>query len=263
MTSFSQCRFLERKFSSRAIVVLLVLAALMSTVTPTLGQEESPGIEVRVMGGEDSGAGSTAIRLVLLLTLLSVAPSILLMMTCFVRIVIAFHFLRIAMGTQQMPPNQVIIGLSLFLSLFVMSPVIDQIREDAWTKYEAGEVDAIEGAKLASGPLREFMLKNTRSSDLKLFVTMSKIPKPEGPQDLPMRVVVPAFLISEIRSGFEIGFLLFLPFLVVDLVVAATLLSMGMMMLPPAMVSLPFKVLLFVLVDGWGLLAGSLVKGFQ
>jgi flagellar biosynthetic protein FliP len=194
---------------------------------------------------------------------LAVAPSILLLMTCFVRLILALHFLRQALGTPQMPPNQVVVGLALFLTFFVMSPTIDRIYDTAWLPYEQGQIDVAQSLTTASAPLKTFMLKNVREADLLLFVKMAKLQRPATPDDLPLRVVVPAFVISELRVGFEIGFLLFLPFLVVDLVVSSVLLSMGMMMLPPQMISMPFKLLLFVLVDGWGLLAGSLVAGFR
>jgi flagellar biosynthetic protein FliP len=246
----------------RLIALLVVVAALSAFAAPAVAAPGQASIELK-LGDPSTGAeSSTAVRLLLLLTVLAVAPSILLLMTSFVRFVIAFHFLRHALGTPQMPPNQVLVGLALFLTLFVMSPVVDRVYEDAWLPYEAGELTPTEGLAAASEPMRDFMLENTRKADLKLFVEMSQEDTPESADELSLRVVVPAFVISELRTGFEIGFLLFLPFLVIDLVVASVLLSMGMMMLPPAMVSLPFKVLLFVLVDGWNLIAGSLVAGF-
>jgi flagellar biosynthetic protein FliP len=246
----------------RRLLTALVGLLVVLFAAPGLAVADGPTIQVS-LGDSADGVGSSAVKLVILLTLLSVAPAILLMMSCFVRFIVAFHFLRQALGTPQMPPNQVVIGLALFMTLFVMSPTIDQIHQRAWVPYENGELDTMEGIEAAAGPLREFMLSNTRQSDLKLFVQMGQIERPRTADDLPMRVIVPAFIVSELRAGFKIGFLLFLPFLVVDLVVASVLLSMGMMMLPPAMVSLPFKVLLFVLVDGWGLIASSLVAGFR
>ncbi len=243
--------------------IVLAIAVALLTASPALAAPGEASVQFTVSDPAGGPEGSTALRIMLLLTILAVAPGILLLTSSFVRFVIAFHFLRHALGTPSMPPNQVLIGLALFLTLFVMSPVIDQVYTEAWVPYEEGEMDALESAKLAAGPLKDFMLKHTRKSDLKLFVSMSRIDRPAGPEDLPLRVVTPAFVISELRAGFEIGFLLFLPFLVIDLVVASVLLSMGMMMLPPAMVSLPFKILLFVLVDGWSLIAGSLVAGFQ
>ena len=243
--------------------VLRGLAVFWTVVLATVGPAlAGPGsIELNLDGGD--GIANSAVRLFLLMTLLAVAPSLVLMMTCFVRFVIALHFVRQALGTPQMPPNQVVIGLALFLTLFAMSPTIDRVYEQAWKPWEQGEIDEYEGLQAAATPLRQFMLANTREADLKLFVRMSRIERPEGPDQLPLRVVIPAYVISELKTGFQIGFLLFLPFLVIDLVVASILLSMGMMMLPPAMVSLPFKILLFVLVDGWSLIAGSLVAGLH
>jgi flagellar biosynthetic protein FliP len=206
---------------------------------------------------------TTPLELLLFLTLLSILPAILVMTTCFTRIVVVLSFLRQALGTPQVPPTQVIIGLSLFITLFVMSPVVDRIYVDAYQPYTKKEINAEEALNRAGVPLKEFMLKQTREKDLALFLKMSKSERPATPMDLPLRVVIPAFAIGELKKAFEIGFLIFLPFLVIDMVVASVLLSMGMMMLPPIMVSMPFKLLLFVLVDGWDLLIGSLVGGFK
>lgn len=206
---------------------------------------------------------TTPLELLLFLTLLSILPAILVMTTSFTRIVVVLSFLRQALGTPQVPPTQVIIGLSLFITLFVMSPVVDRIYADAYQPYTKKEINAEEAINRAGVPLKEFMLKQTREKDLALFLKMSKQERPATPMDLPMRVVIPAFAIGELKKAFEIGFLIFLPFLVIDMVVASVLLSMGMMMLPPIMVSMPFKLLLFVLVDGWDLLIGSLVGGFK
>ncbi|MBP7146488.1 MAG: flagellar type III secretion system pore protein FliP [Acidobacteria bacterium] len=244
---------------TRRVLVALALLAACAALPALAADDSGPAsIQLRLDGG-----GSTALRLLILMTVLAVTPALLLMMTCFVRFIVALHFLRQALGTPQMPPNQVVIGLALFLTLFTMSPVLEKVHSEAWLPYNEGKLDATAGLTAAAGPMKEFMLRNTREADLALFVRMSKMPRPSGPADLPLRVVVPSYVISELRAGFEIGFLLFLPFLVVDLVVSSILLSMGMMMLPPAMVSLPFKVLLFVLVDGWSLLAGSLVAGVR
>ena len=241
----------------------LALVAICSLFAPAaLAAPNEASIELTLGDPLSGPAGSTAVRMLLLMTVLAVAPSILLMMTSFVRFIVVFHFLRHALGTPSMPPNQVLIGMALFLTMFVMAPVIDDVHEKAWIPYDEGEIDVVEALQEAGAPLKSFMLEHTRQTDLKLFVGMAQIERPDGPVDLPLRVVIPAFLISELRAGFEIGFLLFLPFLVIDLVVASVLLSMGMMMLPPAMVSLPFKILLFVLVDGWGLVVGSMAAGF-
>ncbi len=206
---------------------------------------------------------TTPLEVLLFLTLLSILPAILVMTTCFTRIVVVLSFLRQALGTPQVPPTQVIIGLALFITLFVMSPVIDTIYTDAYQPYTKKQINAEEALNRAGVPLKEFMLKQTREKDLALFLKMSKAERPATPMDLSMRVVIPAFAIGELKKAFEIGFLIFLPFLVIDMVVASVLLSMGMMMLPPIMVSMPFKLLLFVLVDGWQLLIGSLVGGFR
>ncbi|MDQ7007283.1 MAG: flagellar type III secretion system pore protein FliP [Acidobacteriota bacterium] len=245
--------------------VVLATALLWLLLGPGTAMAAPGGstLELKVTDPATDGFGSSAVRIIVMLTLIAVAPMLLLLMTSFVRLIITFHFLRQALGTPQMPPNQVLIALSLFLTLFVMSPVVDEIHQQAWQPYTEGEIDTLEAVQTAAGPVKEFMLHNTRQKDLKLFLQMGRFERPEKPEDLPMRVVVPAFAISEMRTGFEIGFLLFLPFLVVDLVVASVLLSMGMMMLPPAMVSLPFKIMLFVLVDGWTLVVGSLVAGFR
>ncbi len=208
------------------------------------------------------GAVSAPLQIVLFLTLLSFVPAALVIMTSFTRIAIVFHFLRQALGTQEMPSNQMMVGLTLFLTFFIMAPVGERIHADAVVPAMAGEIDVTEALTRGAPPLREFMLKQTRETDLALFVELGKVARPSTPADLPMRVVVPAFAISELKTGFQMGFFLFVPFLLIDLVVSTTLLSMGMLQLPPAMISLPFKILLFVLIDGWHLVVGSLVKSF-
>ncbi|MEP7116513.1 MAG: flagellar type III secretion system pore protein FliP [Acidobacteriota bacterium] len=208
------------------------------------------------------GAVSAPLQIVLFLTLLSFIPAILVIMTSFTRIAIVFHFLRQALGTGEMPSNQMMVGLTLFLTFFIMAPVGERVHTLAIQPAIAGQIDITEAINRGTPPLREFMLKQTREADLALFVELGKLPKPATPADLPMRVVVPAFAISELKTGFQMGFFLFVPFLLIDLVVSTTLLSMGMLQLPPAMISLPFKVLLFVLIDGWNLLVASLVKSF-
>ena len=209
------------------------------------------------------GAISAPLPIVLLLTLITFLPAILVTMTSFTRIVIVFHFLRQALGTQEMPGNQILIGLALFLTVFIMAPVGTRINELAVTPVMNGEITVNEAIQRGSPPLREFMLKQTRENDIRLFLEMSKGPKPASASQLPMTVVIPAYVISELKTGFQMGFFLFVPFLLIDLVVSTTLLSMGMLQLPPAMISLPFKVLLFVMIDGWNLLVGSLVRSFH
>ena len=208
------------------------------------------------------GAVSAPLQIVLLLTLISFLPAILVTMTSFTRIAIVFHFLRQALGTQEMPSNQILIGLALFLTMFIMAPVGAQINQLAVEPTLAGRMNVTEAISRGTPPLREFMLKQTRETDLALFVELSKAPKPRSASELPMTVVMPAYVISELKTGFQMGFFLFVPFLLIDLVVSTTLLSMGMMQLPPAMVSLPFKILLFVMIDGWNLLVGSIVRSF-
>lgn len=206
---------------------------------------------------------NTPMEILLFLTLLAILPSILVMVTSFTRIVVVLSFLRQALGTPQVPPTQVVIGLSLFITLFIMSPVIDRIYAEAYMPYTKKEINAEDALGRAGVPLKEFMLRQTKEKDLALFLKMSRLERPATPMDLPLRVVVPAFAIGELKKAFEIGFLIFLPFLVIDMVVASILLSMGMMMLPPVTISMPFKLLLFVLVDGWDLLIGSLVGGYR
>jgi flagellar biosynthesis protein FliP len=204
-----------------------------------------------------------AIQVFLIISFLSFLPAMLVMFTSFTRIVVILSFLRQAIGAQTIPPNPVIIGLSIFLTFFVMSPTIDVITKNAIGPYMDKKISIQEAITVATPPLKTFMLKQTRQKDIALFLNIAKTPVPATPMDLPMRIVVPAFAISELKTAFEIGFLLFLPFLIIDVVVSSVLLSMGMMMLPPVLVSLPFKLLLFVLVDGWNLVVGSIVRSFQ
>ncbi|SHE59836.1 flagellar biosynthetic protein FliP [Thermoanaerobacter uzonensis DSM 18761] len=205
---------------------------------------------------------ATSLQIVLLLTVLTLAPSILIMMTSFTRIVIVLSFLRNALGLQQMPPNQVLIGLALFLTLFIMAPVGQDINNNAIKPYTEGKITQQEAYQNAIKPLKNFMLKQTRQNDLNLFVSLAKI-KVNNPEDLPMKVVIPSFIISELKTAFEIGFIIYIPFLIIDIIVASVLMSMGMFMLPPVLISLPFKVLLFILVDGWNLVVKSLILGFR
>ena len=242
----------------KSLFLVVLIAAMLFMATPALAQTPSR-VDVKVDG---VGSISAPLQLVLLLTLLSFLPAILVTMTSFTRIAIVFHFLRQALGTQEVPSNQILIGLALFLTMFIMAPVADRINTQALQPAMAGKIDVAQAVTQATPPLRDFMLKQTRETDLALFIEAAKVERPEGPSDLPMRVVIPAYVISEIKTGFQMGFFLFVPFLLIDLVVSTTLLSMGMMQLPPAMISLPFKLLLFVMIDGWGLVVGSLVRSF-
>lgn len=203
-----------------------------------------------------------ALRVVALITLLTFAPAIVLLMSSFTRILLVLSFLRQAIGVPTMPPNQVLIGLSLFMSYFVMAPTFDKIYDQAVVPYMNKEIVASEAATKASEPLKEFMLRQTRPDDLKLFYRLGEMPQPQSRADVSMRALVPAFVISELKAAFQIGFMVYLPFIVIDMIVSSVLMAMGMMMLPPTIVSLPLKIILFVLVDGWNLLSGSLVSSF-
>lgn len=210
-----------------------------------------------------NGDGTNSLEIIEMLTILALLPSILIMTTCFTRIVIVLSFLRNALGLQQTPPNQVLIGISLFLTLFIMSPVVSKINTDAYQPYKEETITQEEFLQKASEPLKEFMLKNTKKEDLNLFVNLSKQDSSTPAQDMPITTVIPAFMTSELKRAFIIGFLLYIPFLIIDMIVSSTLMSMGMIMLPPATVSLPFKLLLFVLVNGWDLLFKTLASGFH
>ena len=222
------------------------------------------GLPAITMTPNDNGTESYTISLQILalMTVLSFIPAILIMMTSFTRIVIVLSILRQAMGLQQAPSNQVVIGLALFLSLFIMSPVLDKINIVAVQPYMSDEVDAIKALELAQGPLREFMLSQTRDKDIMVFLDIANRTDVKSPEEAPITVLIPAFITSELKTAFQIGFMLFIPFLVIDLVVASILMAMGMMMLSPMIVSLPFKLMLFVLVDGWALVMGTLAKSF-
>jgi flagellar biosynthetic protein FliP len=221
-----------------------------------------PKIGVNVEPAKNPQDVAASIQILLLLTVLSIAPSILIMMTSFTRIIIILSFLRNALGTQQMPPNQVLIGLALFLTLFIMAPVGTQINEQAFQPFVKGEITQEVAFEKSSHVIKDFMYKYTRDKDLALFVSLSGQKLPVDKEKLSLTVVIPAFLISELKTAFQIGFLIFLPFLIIDMVVSSTLMSMGMMMLPPVMISLPFKILLFIMVDGWNLVTQSIVRGF-
>jgi len=222
-----------------------------------------PKVSVQVGESTDPGDLSTTLQIIILMTVLALAPSILIMVTSFIRIVVVMSFLRNAMGIQQMPPNQLLVALSLILTFFIMSPVISQSYSEGIKPYIDKQIDGEEAFDKTVAPVRKWMLAQTREKDLALFVNIAKLDQPEKPEDLPLHVLVPGFVISELRTAFQIAFVLFVPFLVIDMVVASVLMSMGMMMLPPVIVSLPFKILLFVLVDGWYLLVKSLVESFR
>ncbi|MBB6732863.1 flagellar type III secretion system pore protein FliP [Cohnella zeiphila] len=221
-----------------------------------------PAISVSMGDGKDP-IGASSLSLLLLITVLSISPAILVLMTSFTRIVIVLGFVRTSLGTQQMPPNQVLIGLALFMTLFIMSPTLSQVNDQALQPYLKGQISQTDALAKAAVPMKEFMYKQTREKDLLLFMNYTKTAKPKTYQDIPITVLVPAYAMSELKTAFQMGFMIFVPFLVIDMVVASTLMAMGMMMLPPVMISLPFKILLFVLVDGWYLVVKSLLTSFQ
>lgn len=236
--------------------------------TPVQGVGDSPGSSLlqQVIGVD----ASKPLEIIILMTIIALLPSLLIMMTCFARIVIVLGFLRTAMQTQNTPPNMVLTGLALFLTIFIMAPVFGEINEIAYEPYSNEQIDTKEAFERASVPLRKFMLKQTSNDDLEFFVELAKLDVPEDglteeykENSLPFTVVVPSFMISELKRAFQMGFMIFLPFLIIDIVVGSTLMSMGMMMLPPAMISMPFKILVFVLADGWNLLIGSLVTSYN
>lgn len=250
----------------KKIVICTILSLLIFGLLCTAAFA-APGISVSddgitISSTDDPEEISTSIKLLLILTVLSLLPSILIMMTSFTRIIIVLSFLRNSMGTQQIPPNQVIIGLSLFLTFFIMSPVLNDINQNALVPFSESRISIEEAIDRAEISLKDNMLKHTRDKDLALFAGIAKVEPPEKLTDLPLTVVVPAFMISELKTAFQMGFMLYIPFLVIDMVVASTLMSMGMMMLPPVMISMPFKILLFIMVDGWNLLTENIIKSF-
>ena len=221
-----------------------------------------PSVNLGFKTTENPNEVVNAVKIILMLTVLTLAPAILIMMTGFTRIIIVLSFLRQALGTQQMPPNQLLVGLALFLTFFVMRPAFEEINTKALRPYLASTISQDQAVDQALLPLRRFMFNQTRDSDLALFIKLSKMEKPKTRQDVSTMVLIPSFVISELKTAFQIGFIIYLPFLVIDMVIASVLMAMGMMMLPPVVISLPFKIMLFVLVDGWTLLVGSMVQSF-
>ncbi len=251
-------------FIIAAISVLTILAPTTMALAQGAGGGGTgiPKITIGVGDAQDPSDVSTAVKILLLFTVLSLLPSALVMLTSFTRIVVVLGFMRQAMGTHSAPNNQVIIGLSLFLTVFIMWPIFNQIKEQSLDPYMENSISYEEATTLAIKPLRSFMLMHTNQKDLALFAKASRIPKPKTVEDLPIHIVIPAFMTSELRTAFMIGFLIYMPFLIIDMIVASILMSMGMMMLPPIMISLPFKLMVFVLADGWFLIIGSLLKSF-
>lgn len=242
--------------------LLLMAASLILAATAAAEPLALPTVSVGVGKVTKPADISVVLQIFFVMTVISLAPSLLMMTTSFTRIVVVLSFLRSALGTQQAPSNQIIVGLSLFLTFFIMAPVWQQVNTQALQPYRAQQITQEEALKRGIAPVRKFMLSQVREKDLALFINLSKLPRPKNADEVPTMTLIPAYMVSELKTAFQIGFLIFIPFLVLDMVVASVLMSMGMMMLPPVMISLPFKILLFVLVDGWGLVIGSLVKSF-
>ena len=244
---------------------ILLLLGVLIMPSPAMAQkpDSSPTLlSINMDQNAPSGKVGVVMQIFLLLTVLSLAPSILVMVTSFTRIAIVLSLLRQAIGSNQLPPNQIIIGLSLFLTFFIMTPVWQAVNQDALKPYLAEEITGQEALTKAVEPVRKFMMHQTREKDLAMLVDVAKLDRPKNKDDVPIQVLIPAFIMSELKTAFQIGFMLYVPFLIIDMVVASVLLSMGMMMLPPVMVSLPFKLMIFVLTDGWFMIVGSLVKSF-
>jgi flagellar biosynthetic protein FliP len=251
------------KAHRRLFCILLLGGVMLLGGSSVLAQPAIPRIQLGIGTAQGPQEVSESLQLIAIITILSLAPSILVMTTAFTRIVVVLSFTRNALALQQMPPNQVLIGLALFLTFFIMAPTWNQVQTEALTPYLAGQLGPEEAFEKGIEPVREFMYKQTRPKDLRLFLQVSKLPRPKDMNDIPIHVLIPAFVISELKTAFQIGFMIFIPFLVIDMIVASTLMSMGMLMLPPVMISLPFKVLLFVMVDGWYLVVRSLLLSFN
>jgi flagellar biosynthetic protein FliP len=248
---------------SKRLAGLLLLLLMLLGAAHSADAQQLPGVTLRLSQDASPGEVVPTLQIVGLMTLMALAPALILMMTSFTRIVIVLHFLRQAMGTNQVPPAQLVIGLALILTFFVMQPTLNAVNETALRPYMEKQIDQKTALQKAAQPFKDFMLRQVREKDLALFVNLSKQSKPDNMADIGLGVLVPAFVISELRIAFQIGFVLYLPFLIIDMVVSSVLLAMGMMMLPPVMISLPFKILLFVMADGWYLLVESLVKSFH
>lgn len=257
---------MEKIIQTRKPLLQIFLTLLFFAAPVFVGAQPKAPVQPEKTAASESfdlsktASSSKPLEIVVLLTLLSFIPAILVSMTCFTRLIVVFHFLRQAIGTQETPNNQVLLGLSLFITLFVMSPTLTQIYNEAYKPMSDGVISQTEALEKGLVPLREYMIKHTRERDLALFLSLSKSPRPNSAADVPTTALIPAYMISELKTAFQIGFILFLPFLVIDLAVSSVLLSMGMMQLPPVVVSTPLKILLFVLVDGWYLIVGSLIK---
>ncbi len=259
---------MHKKNLLKFVICSCVLFSVILAVTSVVFASDEilgtlPNIDISIGGGDGTQATSSTLQVLLLLAIITLAPSLIILLTSFTRIIITLHFLRTALGTQQMPPNQVMIGLALFLTIFIMSPTISKISEEAFKPYSEGQISQEEFIDKSMEPIREFMFKQVENKDLKLFADISGTQSYETKEEIPNSVLIPAFILGEITKGFKIGFILYIPFIAIDMVVASTLMAMGMMMLPPALISAPFKILLFVLVDGWNLVIGNLMKTFR
>lgn len=248
-----------------AFIVAMVMVATVAIssaayAAPTTGTDNTDGFSI--VYNNNSGQMSSNIKILLVLTVIALVPSILVMLTSFTRIIVVLHFVRQALGTQTAPPNQVLIGLALFLTVFIMNPVFTKINDTAIKPFDQGQITQEQAIEIGQKPLREFMYSQTQTKDINLFLEINGIDKVDNYDDVSMTILIPAFILSELRTAFIIGFLIYIPFIIIDMVVASTLMSMGMMMLPPTTISMPFKILLFILADGWNLVIGSLVKTF-
>lgn len=247
--------------------LMLLFAVSVLSVHPVFAATADPIPNIDIQIGNDNGssggAATSSLSILLLITIISIAPAFMVLMTSFTRIVIVLSFVRTSLGTNQMPPNQVLVGLALFLTLFIMSPTLSQMNQVALQPYLQGNLTQMQALQAAEKPIKQFMFKHTREKDLLLFLEYTGTPKPSNVDDIPLTVMVPSYAISELKTAFQMGFMIFIPFLVIDIVVASVLMAMGMMMLPPVMISLPFKILLFVLVDGWYLIVKSLLVSFN
>tara|TARA_B100000315_G_scaffold176385_1_gene164875 strand:- start:5866 stop:6642 length:777 start_codon:yes stop_codon:yes gene_type:complete len=252
----------DSNFVKFRVIAFLIAAFLLFSFADKIYAVPLPTVSIGIGETENPQQVASSLKVLFLLTILSLAPALLIMTTSFSRIIIVLSFLRQALGTQQMPPNQVIIGLALFLTFFIMTPFWKDINSLALEPYLSEKISQTEAMSNALKPIRKFMFNQTRPKDMAMFINMSKIDRPNNRSEVPTHVLIPAFIISELKTAFQIGFLIYLPFLILDMVVASVLLSMGMMMLPPVLISLPFKLMLFVLVDGWYLIIGSLMKSF-
>ncbi len=246
----------RRKLFLILIFIILLIAPIFSQ---TKNQNNNPSFTINVKSGDN---WSLPVKIMVLLTFLSLLPTLFIILTSFTRIAITFYFVKQALGAREMPPNQVLVGLALFLTIFIMTPTFNAIYNQAIIPYEKGKINEIQAIQKASVPLKQFMLRQTREKDLKYIIELSRSKYPQNREDVSMTTLIPAFILSEIKTGFEIGFLIYIPFLIIDVVVASILVSLGMIFLPPVMVSLPFKIILFILADGWTLLVGALIKSF-